>query len=383
VKIKIAIILEATLGGIRKHVVDLLKGLNKEEFEIYFIYSLKRADVKFKQDLIELEKFIKLIEIPFSSSINTFSDVKTYLKLKKLLQKIKPDLVHMHGAKSGAIGRVVCKELGIKKIIYSSHGGSFHKFNNTLGFIYKYIELFLKKNTNYICVSKYSLEQIRKELNVSEENLNLIYNGIDLKDGHEETKKKDYFLRNNSKEDKLLVIYPALFLENKGHIEFLKLFKNGVKLNSNIKIVLLGDGPLKNKITLLIDIYNLKNNIYIEGFKSNIYDYYKSCDLVLLPSKAEAFGYVLLEAMYFKKPVFATNVGAIPEMIEDGINGELFNPNELYKIVSRLNSVTSKKEYLAELGENSMSILKEKFDLDKMVIKTENLYRKILEINKG
>ena len=379
-KIKLAVIVEATVGGIRKHIHDLLINLDNSKFEIALIYSKLRADRTFESDLHEFnQKEINLIELDMTRNINPVADLKSLIKLIKILKNISPDIIHLHAAKAGTLGRIAAKVLRINNIVYTPHGGSFHKFNERLGFVYKFVEKLLAfSSVHFIAVSNHAKLQYKKLLNIPDDKNHLIYNGILLKTPEAinifEMKKK-----YQCEENDLIVLIPAVFYEAKGHLQLLDAAKDLVKkINPKIKILLAGDGHLRKKIESKILELELENQIKVLGFVNEMHPLFSISDVVLLPSQNEVFGYVLLEAMLYSKPIFATNVDAIPELVKDRINGELFERDRLIDIFERLNYFADDKNKLEEMGNAGFKNLKEQFSLDLMVNKTEELYLKII-----
>lgn len=373
---KILILLEATLGGIRKHVLDLILGLDKTTYDIVFIYSLKRADKKFIDDLKYLKTLdISLYEITMAREINPLVDYFSFLRFLKILIDEKPDLLHLHGAKAGALGRIIGIFINIK-IVYTPHGGSYHLFNTMSGKLYYAIEKILScKKYHYIGVSKDSVNKITDIVGYNE-NIHLIYNGISNENGATTNAIKRNTFNNNSE---LTVLFPALFMKAKGHLELIDAFgKYSLKLKKGIKILMAGDGPTKNEVKERIQQYNLEENFIFLGFVEDMSDLYRSCDVVLLPSISEALPYVILEAMVHSKPILASKVDAIPELITDGANGELFDIGELYKIVERLNYFMDNKDKLKLMGDYGRTKCLNEYSLQKMVHETEILYQGIL-----
>lgn len=376
---KILIILEATLGGIRKHVIDLITGiLSLKEFEITFVYSLERADEKFFEDLAILSNSrISLIKINITNNFNPLRDFLSYLYLSKIVISLNPDIIHMHGAKAAALGRLTFILPGKRKYIYTPHGGSFHKFKSLNGKLYLIIEKILSYFTNcFIAVSQYSFSQIRNTLKINENKIFLIYNGIDPQNICYLDKKKETTELLKYKKCDFVVLYPALFLEAKGHIQFLEaLGRSTVKLNRNIKILLAGSGPLESEIRFKINLYKLEDVIEIIGFKKNLAEYYQIADLVILLSISEVFGYVILESMAYSKPIIATKIDAFEEIIVDGKNGILIDQNDINILSTKLNYLMNNKTILLDMGRNGNEYIKNNFPISLMVEKTISLYK--------
>jgi UDP-N-acetylglucosamine:LPS N-acetylglucosamine transferase len=115
---KILYISECMGGGVRKHIIDLLKNIDKQRYKIYFMYSSIRADDVFKEEIKRLSKNIELIENNYMiREVSLKNDLKAFNQIKKLIKKIKPDIVHCHSSKAGALGRLAAKIMGVKKYI--------------------------------------------------------------------------------------------------------------------------------------------------------------------------------------------------------------------------------------------------------------------------
>src|SRR5580692_7366371 len=137
----ILMILEATVGGIRRHVVDLLVGLDKKRYKVALIYSLSRADACFKKAMVELAaNGVDLHEVAMGRGIDPDMDFRALREILSIIRKTRPDIIHLHGAKAGAIGRGAAMLCGNRRIVYTPHGGSFHKFNGLRGRIYWAVE---------------------------------------------------------------------------------------------------------------------------------------------------------------------------------------------------------------------------------------------------
>lgn len=380
---KIAIVLEATLGGIRKHVVDLVEHLSAQGLHVWFIYSTQRADQTFLADLKRLATSnVNCVELAMTKSLSNPANLTAVMKMHRLFRRNKIEVVHLHGAVAGALGRVAamgCKSL--QKIIYSPHGGVLHKTGKGFaGKAYVLIEKLLRsKKLSFIAVSSDEKEKLQNVLNLLPARVTLVHNGIDVQDwqkmnlGEAVLQEKRTIL--GLTENDFVVLYPALFLEAKGHRRFFQTFADcNLKLQPNVKILLAGHGPLQPAVEQLVQNLSLQKHVRFLGFVSDVSTYFQLADAVLLPSVNEAFGYVLLEAMVFGKPVFATRVGGIKDIVEHNKTGFLYDPADLCALVHDLNSFAVRRMPLKAIGRNSLEEVVRKFDVKTSIERIRRLY---------
>jgi len=205
-----------------------------------------------------------------------------------------------------------------------------------------------------------------------------IYNGIDL----EEIAK---FLQNIDKKNvrsQLGIESDDLFLVNvgrltlqKGQKYLIEAMTKVVKLNSRVKLIIFGEGELKEELQKLISKYSLKENIKILQPRRDIIKVLASADLFVFPSLWEGFSMVLVEAMAVGIPIIATNVTGINEIVINGINGILVKSKDSESLANAIIKLIYNKEEREYLALNAKKTVGEKFNLDKIVDEYELLYR--------
>ena len=297
-----------------------------------------------------------------------------YKFISRVINRVNPDVVHVHGTFSGLFSRVH-KILNFKrhKIIYSPHGWSFlmdvGKVRKIIYFIIEYLlQFFLYK----------AISNSKNEYNFSINNgisvkrSELIYNAIGSDilcyDNHDIAKIDN---------DKINLLFVGRFDFAKGLDLLLDAFNS---LDNNKYFLHIAgcsvNGDLSIKLTNSknIECYGWLN----AGELSNLY---RQVDVVVIPSRSEGFGYVALEAMKYSKAVIASRRGALPELVIDTYNGYLFDINNieaLKEIILRLS-----KDSLRVMGEYGYKLFQEKFSSREMNEKTLNLYIQALGFDVG
>ena len=241
------------------------------------------------------------------------SDFGCIIRLRRLFNEIKPDVIHSH---LYALKYAVLASLGKHiPIIHTVHNVALKEANKTNRKINKLI--YDLKLATPVALSEEIKETIRTVYKLSDERIPVILNGIDLSKCQE---KKDYSLGSPIK-----IIHVGRFFEQKNHEYIIKCAKKLSRLK-DIKILFFGDGPYMQKCMDLVEKCHLESVICFRGVSSNIYPELHASDVFILPSKWEGIPISIIEAMGTGLPIVASNVGGISDMIEDGKEGILINP---------------------------------------------------------
>lgn len=360
-KVKLVhIISNLSIGGAQLLLFDIINNLKKENLEITLVTIDSGHYIKKFE-----EEGVKIIDIKQKGLINPL----IFFKLKKIIKKIQPDIVHTHLLKADFYGRLAAKSLKVPVIFSTCHNDSTtHKLNTTgRRNIFDKIDNWVIDFTNsYIIaisgkVKHFLLKRKNEELS---KKISVIYNGINIK-------KEEYILNNEKikyfrsslgfKENDFIISIIGRLEEQKGHLVFLSSVLQIIK-KYNIKILIIGEGSQRSKIENFIKEENLHQNIFLLGFKAETERYFEISDLIAVPSIWEGFGIVACEAMIKGKIVLASKVGGLPEIIKDGENGFLYEPRELVK---KLEYIITDFQKLNYIGNNAKKTVKDKFDIQK------------------
>lgn len=345
---KILYIVEAMGGGVFTYIVDLANELIKE-YDIYIAYSTRsQTPINY---LEYFDKRIKLIKVnSFTRELNFIKDIKAFSEIKKIESKIKPDIIHLHSSKAGAIGRIAFSGKKVD-LFYTPHGYSFLMKNcsRKKRFIFKTIEKIcaMRSCITIACSKGEYLEAMK--LNSKALYVN---NGININNLNESISKLEL-----EKKHKFTVSTLGRICKQKNPELFNEI---ALKLPS-IDFVWVGDGELRDELTA--------PNIKIVGWverKKALEFVYKS-DIFILTSLWEGLPISLLEAMYMKKVCLVSNVIGNRDVIKSNINGFVCNDvNDFVDIISKIelgnknvnkNSIAERayKEILSEYNTKVMA----------------------------
>jgi len=282
------------------------------------------------------------------------------------------DIVHGHHIKAMALF-LVSNVLLRKKSVYTVHG-SYLFLSNSNAKLLKFIFRFSDK---IIFVNKmlYDVLPLAMRDSISGK-YEIILNGVETDYIY---KKSDVYAKFNIDENDIICFHPARFVPEKNHIRLLSAFQPLIEKNPKIKLVLAGDGKLKEEIDTHISKLGLDNNILRLGLieRDEVYNFLERCDLFLMPSVSEGLNIAFLEAISMKSKVLVSNIEQFVYPIEaydldsEEINVTFVNPLNESAISEGISSALKKEK---NFGYDCSD-----FSLETMMHKYENIYKKLLD----
>lgn len=300
---------------------------------------------------------IKIIYLNKKSGL----DLSLTFKLIKIFKEYKPDVVHSH-LYAGKYAHVAASICGISGKVYTIHNIA----KNEAGKMNRTFNRFLFKKCHVVPVSL--TEEIQKsvvdEYNIDFKDTPVVFNGVSMEKCHI---KNDY---NGNKR----ILHVGRFATAKNHEVLVKSIANLVESGHEVQLDLYGQGELKESIKDLVKKLHMENNINFCGLTDDIYSIMEKNDIFVLPSLYEGMPMTLIEAMGTGMPILASNVGGIPDMIENEKSGLLCEPT-VDGVVKGLERLIESEEDRKRYGENAV-ISSEKFSADKMAKDYYEIYLK-------
>lgn len=358
-------------GGAENQMYLLAKFLDKQKYEVKLICSnFKSLDdwaTRFETEGIEVVR------------LNVFHkhDPRHYFQLKEYIKRHPCDLMHIHvwNPASCRYAFMAANKYNLPLVVTEHDPFELPKFK-------KYIKNKLMKHVQKIVTVSHSNEKLIQKIYPDLKNYTTtILNGIDSTWfesqllNFSETKMKEFREEEFEADDNTKVILTVAELHERKGLEYLiKAMPAILKKMDNLKLIIVGKGPQQQELEKLIEKENLANNIKLLGHRKSIPKIMASANLFVLPSVKEAFGLVILEAMAAWLPVLASNVGGIPEIIEDGVNGFLIEPKNSEKLAEKILELFNENFKFEEYIKNAQLILKDKFDAKSMAKQYEKIY---------
>jgi glycosyltransferase involved in cell wall biosynthesis len=337
---------------------------------------------------LAVEKGVEPVVVPeLCRELNIVNDIISFYKLYKFIKKEKPDVVHTHTAKAGAVGRLAAKATGVPVVIHTFHGHMFHSyFSSFKTILFVLIEMVLARMTDRIIViSERQREQIRQYLHLSNINkLILIPLGFDL----EKFIKED---AGNEREglrgelgipmDALVVGIIGRLTAIKNHRMFFEVARDIKRRMSRktVKFLIVGDGELRDELVNLSERLGLQRDVIFTGWIKELKFLYRCLDVVALTSLNEGTPVSLIEALASAKPVVATDVGGVRDVVEDGKSGFVVSVNDVVGFSEAVISLLNDKDKRERFGLYGRDTVKHKYSKHRLLDEIGKLYYKELQ----
>jgi len=359
------VITAAEFGGASVHVLQLIKYFAQAGHEVGLVCAPEK-------NLIDEVKNLKVklyLNPYFVRKVNLRQDILSLKVVFRAVKNFKPDIIHAHSTKAGYAARIIGKILRIKKVVFTAHGWCFTEgapgWRGMLSVIERFMAFFTSK---IICVSNYDRDLAISYKIAPKEKLKVIYNGIEKFSGKIcEGKKRDHFK----------ILFIGRFSPQKDPITLLDAVS---RLNSErCELLLVGDGELKTSVEKFIRDKRLNEKVRILGSlkrEATIKEIANS-DIFVLTTNWEGLPIVILEAMASGKPVIATKVGGIPEIVKNGENGFLVEAGDSKGVALALEKLINSPELIVQMGESGRKIATNAFTIDLMLRRTAELYNSL------
>ncbi len=362
-------------GGVAEYLYMFLKNFKDKNFENILIVS-----EDYREKLDKFKPYVSNIYIvPMVREVELKNDVKAILKVRKILKQIKPNIVYLHSSKAGAIGRIALALNFKTKILYNAHGWYFNaQISNIKKKIFVVIEKILAVKTNKIInISKSEHESALKHKIAPEKKMCVIENGIDFtkfenNDKYREETRKKYHVKN----DEIVIGVVGRLTEQKDPLTMIKAFELVHKENRNVRLMYVGSGNLEEDVKQYAKEKNILDKIIITGWVDDVEQYIPAFDIAVLPSKWEGFGLVLIEYMACDKPIIATNVGGISDIIENFKNGILCSVQD-YKTIGETIIKLIKNENLKKQIIYQNKVYREKYNIQNVINNYIKIYKEV------
>jgi len=380
------------IGGIVPQVINTVK-LLQDDFEVILLSGMIEASEASAQHLLNGTN-IKPKYIPeMQRGIDLSKDYKAYQSIKKIIEQFKPDIVHTHAAKPGAVGRLAAIRAKVPVVLHTFHGHVFHSYFGKLkSRFFLETEKWLAKNSSaVIAISQLQKREMIEDFHLCEaDKMKEINYGYDLEKFYTNTFEKRQIFRQqwNLKEDELIIGIIGRVVPIKNHQLFLSAFQKVLaQFPDNVRTLIIGDGEEKNHLQQWCTEQNISftnqpsqhAKVIFTSWIKDIEHAYAGIDVLALSSLNEGTPISLIEAQAAGLPIVTTDVGGVRDTILENENVLVVKSNDIDSFSDGLN------QHICQLKNNdafdtdvNRRYVLQKFGLEHMGMNIKSLYKELL-----
>lgn len=371
-------------GGAQNYALSIYRSLNREKYEAAF--ATGPSDGPEGDYLSEISRHgLSYAVIPsLTREIDPVKDIKALFEICALMRKIRPDIVHAHTSKAGVLGRIAAGILRVPITIHQPHGLAVGELWQVLDvpqnpFIRRFLivlEKILAKITDrFITYTEMETEEhLRYGIGKNGQFITIPY-GIDLKGFCDNISGA---MRESPENRPPKIGTIGRLVTSKGCRYLIEATALVKRMFPDIKLFIAGDGFLRNDLEGLVKKSGLTENVRFLGVKDNVAEFLNGIDIFVSPTLYESFGITLIEAQACRKPVVASDVGSVPEIVKDGKTGLLVPPRDAGAIAGAVIRLIRDKELSKKLGEAGFESVRKNYTIEKAMEKIEGLYAQCL-----
>jgi glycosyltransferase involved in cell wall biosynthesis len=367
--------------------------------EYYLARELSKLDIQvkvFSSNILPTRYFkrIKKIE-PREKNVDKLFDVEwfnTPLEIHQIpffdptdgLQEYDPDVIHCQEIFQFCSQRAFlsAKKMRIPFIFTQ------HKYDNPAGPWKMAWNIFRKSFGKYICnysshitaISNAAKQFLIHSMSLPEDHITVIPLGVDVAEFRPLKSEGACLKQRLGLEDRTVILFVGRLTPIKGVHHLVKAFAKICRLHPEACLLIRGEGEQKKYLSKFIKDHGLEHYVFFLPFfpRKMLPVLYSMSDIFVLPSLKEPFGLVLLEAMACGKPAVGTNVGGIPDIIKDGVNGFLVKTGQTGELAEKLEILIRDEEQRATMGYKARKIVEDYFDYKIIAGKTASIYTRCL-----
>ena len=382
------------IGGPSKNAVYLTRYM-QPDFETMLVIGGKE-DHEQDADFLATSHNIETVCVPeMKRPISFGSDYKAYKSIKKLITDFKPDIVHTHAAKSGALGRLAAKHCGVPVIVHTFHGHVFHSYFNSLktNFFIRAERYLAGFSDAIVAISDVQKKELSSDFKIAAPGkFNVIPLGLDLDHfvTDQEAKRKMFRSEFGLDDSTIAIGIIGRLVPVKNHSLFLRALKYVLENSSTkIKAFIIGDGETRSAIEQLTKELNINYSIHTDkehnhplvltSWRTDVDIICAGLDIVALTSLNEGTPVSLIEAQAAGKPIVSTRVGGIADVVlenKTALLSAIGDEKTFSENLDRLVNDTSMRNSFSHAGKDHVL---NKFGYRRLVSDMSKLYYDLLE----
>jgi len=372
-------VLEATLGGTLRYLSNIIDASADMQFKMGWVYSTTRASSGLLPALAQArDADWELYNLDMARSISLASDLRNAVKLRTIIRRNRPNIVHCHSSKAGALGRLALMGLPRRpKLVYSPHAVAAR-----LGSQYVFIERGLSRLTSRFAAVSESERQELVDYGIARESeIDVVYPAIDT----------EYFRPDSRPEarrqlgicaDAPLVLGIGRLTPQKDPLAFIHLVQRLLSTMPALTAIWVGDGELRCRMQEVLRAQRIEKAIQIVGWRDDVRPYLAACDLLISTSQYESFGYMVAEALAMERPVVATKVAGTIDIMQQDLAGFLYKTGDHADAARLATELLTNPQRALTIGASGRRIVTNEFSKVRMGRTLQRCYVRLLDADR-
>jgi glycosyltransferase involved in cell wall biosynthesis len=376
------IVTRLIVGGVSPHVENLMRGLDRTKYEQQLVCGLEGFGEKSTREHFDNQGMSPIIvpHLVGNPRINV-SDALAFGFILRLLRRQRPVIIHTHTSKAGLLGRVAARLSGVPIIVHTFHGlvlKEHYGHIKTNGV--RAVERWLGRLSDcLITVSDQDKKDLIALRVASAKKIEVIPLGLELKQFIDNRKQRGVLHRELGLDSTTrLVGIIGRIVPIKNHRLFFDAMARVLAEYATAHLVVAGDGDLRPEMECYVRKVGIEKKVSFLGWRHDLAQLYTDLDVVVISSKNEGTPVTAIEAMAAGRPVVATRVGGLPDVISDGITGYLVTPDNVEQLASAVKRVLREEEITNRLICRAREAVKHKFGVERLARDMDLLYRRLL-----
>jgi glycosyltransferase involved in cell wall biosynthesis len=359
--LRVVHVMEATEGGTRRWLENIVTGLDPSRVEQACICSVRR-DAYFMNTVDAFRaRGINVWVVDMARSISPVADLRAVVQIQRILKDCSFDIVHAHSSKAGLLARIAARLAGVRTVVYTPHAYAFLA-GGAKGWLYRAGEMLLRFCTDHVVAVSQSEAALSRQLGHSPKRITVIPNGVDV--------GKFRVLNKPSDVEVPVLLSVMSFRKQKDHHTLLQAYSMLRQKGIRFRVVLCGDGPLLEDARKLSVELDLGKEVEFAGWAGDVPERLADADVFLFSTHYEGLPYALLEAMASGKAVVASDVAGVREIIENAQDGFLVPESNPKAMADAMMALLSDVGFRQAIGKAARKKVEEQYSLESQI---ENL----------
>lgn len=365
--ITVMMVVEATAGGTLRHVLDLARACHNRGAAVHLVCSTRRES----SSCVALGQLrgtgIEVDELDMWREVHPVRDLTAAVRLRRIIARTKPDVLHLHSSKAGAIGRIAAAGLGWRApaVVYTPHAYSFMTQGGAIKRrAYRFAEWTLLLWTDRVVAVSESERRVASRLGAADRVMT-VPNGID-------TAGVDMNPPVTGSRHSLRIGWLGRLVWQKQPEAAVTASFVLSRLGVEHELLMGGDGPGRNQVLAAIRERQAEKHIRMLGHVLDTKTFYRGIDILLMTSRYEGLPYAGLDAMAHGVPIVSFNVPGIRDLVTHGVTGLLAEPDDSGALAAHMARLARDPDLRLNLGSAARQRVAREFRLE---VQTERLFK--------